>query len=41
MVDFFTLFWSASAIAVINMVWFNSTAFEEYAKLLYADKFLR
>jgi hypothetical protein len=39
MVDYFTLFWAASAIAVINMVWFNSTAFEEYAEMLYADKF--
>ena len=39
MVDYFTLFWAASAIAVINMVWFNSTAFEEYTEMLYADKF--
>ena len=41
MVDYFTLLWAASAVAVINLVWFNSAAFEEYAKMLYADKFFK
>ena len=41
MVDYFVLFWAASAIAVINMIWFNSTAFEEYAEFLLADKFFK
>ena len=41
MVDYFILFWAASAIAVINMIWFDSTAFEEYTEMLYADKFFK
>ena len=41
MVDYFILLWASSAIVVINLIWFNSTAFEEYAKLLYADKFFK
>ena len=41
MVDYFILLWASSAIVVINLVWFNSTAFEEYSKLLYADKFFK
>ena len=41
MVDYFTLLWASSAIAVINLIWFNSTAFEEYAELFYADGFFK
>tara|TARA_R110002110_G_scaffold184086_1_gene390763 strand:+ start:381 stop:731 length:351 start_codon:yes stop_codon:yes gene_type:complete len=41
MVDYFILFWAASLIAIINMIWFDSTAFEEYAELLLADKFFK
>lgn len=41
MVDYFTLLWWACSIAVVNMVWFNSSAFEEYSELFYANKFFK
>ena len=41
MVDYFILCWTASAVAIVNMIWFDSTAFEEYAELFYADKFFK
>ena len=41
MIDYFTLVWAASAIALINVIWFNSTAFEEYAYLFGVDSYLK
>jgi len=39
MVDYYILFAAAFWIALIDLVWFDSSAFEEYADLFGAEKF--
>ena len=41
MLEYYLLFAAACWIALFNMVWFDSSAFEEYAVLFGADKFFK
>ena len=41
MVDYYVLFVAASWIALVDMVWFDSSAFEEYAGLFGVDGYLK
>ena len=41
MVDYYILFTAAFYIALIDLVWFDSSAFEEYVALIGGDKFFK
>ena len=41
MLEYYVLFSVACWIAIIDLVWFDSSAFEEYCELLGADKFFK
>ena len=41
MVDYYILFSAACYIALINLIWFDSSAFEEYAALIGGEKFFK
>ena len=41
MIEYFILVWAAFAIALIDIIWFDSTAFEEYAVLFGVDSYLK
>jgi len=41
MVEYYVLFAAACWIALVDMVWFDSSAFEEYTELFGADKFFK
>jgi len=41
MIEYSVLIWAAFAIALIDIIWFDSTAFEEYAVLFGVDSYLK